>query len=341
MKLSEAKKEIAQLGKDQPYIITVGGYNKLNQIAGLYIITPPTIASEGKEYANPYVQYEDGEIKRVICRKIAVGYTPVGNLVAIDTVRHYNFEAYFLQDIINKAQYNPDEARFGSRFICPLAPKEEPKTDADGTVYVKTDEGKVFTFQKIKGSEGVWIDTSGKEVRKVYSQHIQHQKFGDAIAQSMTARNAMKAHPAIAATTVEVKGGIATVQVFGFRNNKDSKELESMAAQIAKGGTVEGVQVLQDTGDAEIEEVNANEISEVDETSAVGAGSQPVNDVDWKASIAKAKELAAAKKVDLDKFCKNAFESRFDSITADQMLKLIPALESITSDVPAEGAQKK
>ena len=86
VRLSERQKEIANVSGN--WVVTIAGYNKLNQIAGLSMITPPSILFEGVEHANPYVEYKEDQIQRVIARKLVIGYSPAGMLVITDSTRH-------------------------------------------------------------------------------------------------------------------------------------------------------------------------------------------------------------------------------------------------------------
>jgi len=352
VRLAHDRKEIDRLGSrdDSPWVITVPGYNKLNQIAGVYIATPQSIIVDGKECANPHIHYENGEIKRIIARKIAIGYSPIGNLVAVDTVRYYNFDAYYLQDLHNKAKYKPNAAKFGTVFVCPFAPDAEVQ-EKNGGSYVK-DKGKVYIFKVIKDFEGVWIDPSNDEIREVYSQHIQHQKFGDVIAQSLAQRNALKAHPAIATAQVKVSNGVAEVTVFGWKHGRSSEQLQTMAEKIVKGEKPEGVEVQQNIEEATYEEIEQAAATEVDDdTPAASSPSAPVNEkalFDKKGDATqeqksvqqeqqtesvpeKIKKIATEKGIDLNMFCKNMFDSRFDNLTPEQYAKLLGVMEKVTS----------
>ncbi|GEM_PF-4464647 len=334
------KKEIARLGNkdDSPWVITVAGYTKLNQIAGLHIITPPIIFVAGGEHSNPYVEYVNGEIRRVIARKIAIGYSPIGNLVAIDAVRHYNFEAYYLQDLMAKAKYKQAAARFGTVLQCPFAPNEQVQKE-EGHAYVKTTEGKIFVFKLIKDLEGIWFDPSSEEILQVNDQHIQHQKFGDVVGQKMCARNALKDHPAIAAQQVIPVNGVAEVRVFGFRHGLIKEQFQKMADQIIKGEEVEGVQVQQDEGEESLEEVQAATESEVDETVVPTESSPAVQTAvpvatdgakpEGSVTVFRIKEIATKKGMDLNKFAGNMFEGKkFDALTEPELEKLLKVVET-------------
>jgi hypothetical protein len=247
--LAVAKKEV--VGIKGSMTITIGGYNRCNQIAGLHIVTPPSITVDGVEQGNPAViRNEKGEKVRVVARKIIIGYSPNGNLVAIDSVRHYDFEAYYLQDLHAKTAI-PDAARFGTSVLCPFDPEAEI-LEKGSTIYARK-AGKIWVFKAIKDIEGIWMDMAHKEIAEVYSQHIQHQKFGEVIAQSLATRNGLKAHPAISAQQVIVQNGVAKVLVYGYRHDTTAQEFEEMGKQIVAGEQPEGAQVIHDEGVANFE----------------------------------------------------------------------------------------
>lgn len=273
VRLYEAKKEIARVSKS--WIVTVQGYNRLNQFAGLHEITPPEMMFDGKPQSNPRVQYDQkGEIKKVIVRKIVIGYTVAGSLVATDVVRHYNFDAYYMQDLQNKAKWKKDAAKFGTELSCPFAPDANVE-EKNGIPYVKAN-GKIYLFKRVKDIEGIWIDPAHDEIREVYDQHIQHQKFGDVIAQNVASRNAKKAHPGIAATNVIALGDednhYADVQVFGYRSTISSKEAEEIASKIVRGEQVSNVEVNHSVEDASFEEVKVETTHVADDAAGAEGG---------------------------------------------------------------------
>jgi hypothetical protein len=289
----------------------------------------------GVEHSNPYVKYHDitGEIERVICRKIAIGYSPNGNLVAVDTVRHYNFDAYYLADLQAKAKWKPESARFGTIFMCPFA-KGEKVTKEEGEYIVRTAE-KIFLFKRIKGAEGIWIDMSNSEINDVYSQHIQHQRFGDTIAQNIATRNALKAHPAISTAQVKVTNGVAEVMVYGYRHDMNQDQLRDLGERIVQGQRVEGLEVKADEGEDDAETVNAELEDALDETAAPPAGDGGLFNASGAPSftVEELREnigrLVAEKGADLPKICMNLFKSTYDKLTGEQLAKLNTVLNGM------------
>jgi len=334
VRLSLEKKEIAPVGNGN-HMVSISGYATCNRIAGLHQITPPSILIGGQEKENPYAMHNPvtGEIRRWVCRKIAIGYSPLGNLVAIDAVRYYDFEAYYLQDLQAKASKHPDAVRFGVKFACPMTPGVETK-ERDGVTYTQTEKG-IYVFKPIKDAEGLWININSSEVADVYKQHIAHQKFGDVIAQTMTWRNAMKAHPAIAATQVTVVNGFADVMVYGFKSELTRAKLEEVGEQVAKGMEVTGVQVTQVTEEASYEEVATERDTIIAAETAEEGGSsepQPQEKKDDPNLKAKIEALAKEKGIpDLEAFCRNSMGKPFAELSPEQLTKLTTILEKASA----------
>lgn len=340
VKLSAANKEIAKIGDN--YIITVPGYNKLNQIAGISPLTPPSLFVEGKEQSNPYVMYEKGQIKRVIARKIAIGYSPVGNLVAIDTVRHYNFDAYYLQDLQAKAKYNKG-AKFGTVFSCAFDATAQ-LLEKNEVTYAKAADGKIYVFKPVKDVEGIWIDPSHAEIIEVYSQHIRHQIFGETIAQNIAWRNALKAHPAIATSQVTMKDGYAEVLVYGYRHELDRNKLQEMEDTVKKGEQIAGALMQESNEEAQYEEVAAEIEAVADETVEEKSPPPQEQPDTFFFDIEKVKADATAKGLNAEKLAKDMFQTRLEILTLDQkkrLLTLIATTSSGSKKDDKKGEQKK
>ncbi len=358
VRLFEEKKEIAKVSRN--WIVTVQGYNKLNQVTGLHEITPPSIQVDGKEQSNPYVQYDaKGEIKKVIVRKMVIGYSVVGNLVATDVVRHYNFDAYYMQDLQKKAEYKPESAKFATELSCPFAPEETVQYKGD-VPYVKTPKGKIYIFKRVKDIEGIWIDPAHDEIRSVYDQHVQHQKFGDVIAQNVASRNAKKAHPAIAATNVIAYGEEnkrhADVTVFGYRSTISKDEAENISKKILRGEQVDGVEISHSVEDASFEEVELETGHVVDEAAATEGNNKPAQSEEPKPATPspaqqqekkpeptgeksltqQIEEIAKKKSLDIQKMCDNLFEAPYHTLDDAQLTKLLGVMKGVQGGAKAK-----
>ncbi len=359
VRLLESKKEIAKVSKS--WIVTVQGYNALNRFAGLHEITPPELMFDGMARSNPYVQYDaKGEIKKVIVRKMVIGFTVAGSLVATDVVRHYNFDAYYMQDLQNKAKWKPDSAKFGTELACPFAPELDVQMKGE-LPYVKTKEGKIYLFKRVKDIEGIWIDPTHSEIRDVYDQHIQHQKFGDVIAQNVASRNAKKAHPGIAATNViaygEEDNHYADVEVYGYRSTITKEEAEKISEKIRSGEQISDVEVSHSVEEASFEEVQKETETIVDDAAATEGGiKQPeekkpeehapeqtqgpeVQRAEPKPATAKTtkkdtialiREEGEKKGVDAEKMSMNVFQLEVAKLNEFQQDKLLSMLKKTT-----------
>lgn len=344
VRLYADKKEIASVKGN--WIPTIAGYNKLNQVAALQQLTPPTLNVNGNTVSNPYVEYVNGEAKRVYARKIALGYSPIGTMVAVDVIRHYNFDAYYLQDLQAKLDKHPDAARFGTSLDCPWGDAGEALTDAkSGTIYARgTKDNSVFVFKVIKDIEGIWIDPSHGSIIEVYNQHIRHQVHGETTAQSMAWRNALKAHPAIATSQVTVVNGVAEVVVYGWKSEMSLSEIAEVAEAITRGEAPKNVEVNRTTEEATYEEVKEATEEAADETVVTGSPEAPrtepptpippapVEPMGTGSGLsAKIAALAKEKNIDLDVFCNNVFKKKPEEITGEQQERLAKILESTTT----------
>lgn len=344
VKLLESKKEIANVGSKKDadkaqWIITVPGYTRLNQIAGIHVATPPSIFADGHEQANPYVQYDGNEIRRIVCRKIAIGYSPNGNLVAVDTIRHYNFDAYYLQDLAAKAKWEKDAAKFGISFSCPFDSKAEVITVA-GVTYARN-ESRYWIFKKIKDVEGIWIDPTHEAIQEVYNQHIQHQKFGDVIGQNLCTRNALKAHPAIAAGQVKVTNGVAEVLVYGYRMEISKDQLQQVIEDVVRGTERANLQIVVDEAEEGHAEFTSATETEVDETQSPEQGGKGGPAKGDTSDELRTKVDAAVKEKDLNivMICKNMFDTTYDKLTVEQLTAVLERIEKMGETKKKGGKQ--
>jgi hypothetical protein len=336
--LSILAKEIVNVGGT--FQITIKGYDRLNQTAALFVLKPDALVVEGKTVENPYAVYDSrNQVVRIIARAMAIGYSPTGNLVVTDAVRHYNFEAYFLQDLAAKTKH-ADAARYGTRHLCPFESEAVPERDDRGETFSRSKDGKkVWVFVEVKGASGLWYDPSHKEIDSVLDQHIQHQKFGDVIAQTMAERNAKKAHPAIATTTVNVVDGIGWVTVYGWRHDMNREDMKALGEKIVKGEDLGDVQVRREESEATYEEVAAERAAIAEDGQPQPGGPSPAAEAAFELGlVANLREAAARKKVDVDKLATNIFQKPLDELTAAQIANLSKVVEGTTHGQQEGGA---
>lgn len=332
--LSVSKKELVRIGAN--YMPTVLGFNKLNQVAGINQITPPSLLVDGSERSNPHPEYSpNGEIVRMVARKIAIGFSPTGNLVAMDVVKIFNFGAYYIQDLIKKQGH--EYCKFGTMVQCELDPTAEV-SEMKGNIYARKGT-KIYTFKVIKDLEGIWIDVTHEEIKKMYDNHTQRQKFAAEQAQSMAWRNALKAHPAFSMSSMKVEGSgdaaVAQVGVFSYKNVLSHVQMQEIGSRIVAGqpATIAGasVEVVSETSEATVEEYTATAAAtpeEADDAPASGMSVEP--EVDAEAVRARIMSRAKEKSVNVEQMARQVYGSRFANLTTAQLALFDKQLEKIT-----------
>jgi len=211
--------------------ITAKGYAKLNQVAGISILSPQMIGDK----ANPIIEYEDGSPSRVTTRKIGVGYSPIGSLCVIDETVNFDMNSYLRQQAFKKWQEFQNIGKLVSK----------PKGDLENK-----------TFIPLIGSNGLLLDMYHEESQKLISDHLGRQKFAARIASAIARRNCLKAHPAIATTTCKIKDGVASVIVYGFKIDFSRSDIERIAENAADGKAADNVELIQHQTNADSEDLS-------------------------------------------------------------------------------------
>lgn len=384
VRLFKANQEIAKVGK--VWIPTVPGYNKCNQIASINPITPPTMWIAGVEQENPYIDYfntglRTGTIRRAISRKIGIGYGPTGNLVAIDVVRHFNFDAYYMETLLGKvagkkkkwteeggedkdsAPEGPNEyARFGSAMVCELNSALDVKRRMGQVFAFDEATHKVYHFLPVRDMIGIWIDPTHVEIQAAHENHVRQQKHGDTIVQNVCWRNVLKQHPAIATATLKVfipkiEGDIKNkwqaqdqawgeILVYGYRHDMDRQEYQDLANKIVKGEEVTNVEIQRDEAEAEVAEVADVSDTEREESMSPGVTDRKMFDDegDQRPIEELAAELAVSakeKEVDTEEISKRLFQTRVRNLTQAQMKRLKSVVDSMDAKRKPEGGEGK
>lgn len=231
--LEERKGHIADIqGKA---MITAAGYNEMNKIAGVSIITPEKLTlPDGQIVVNPYpiIDRESGTISKVWVKKMAIGYSPIGNIVITSSTLLYDITMYFVQDLVNKVQYNKNAGK-----LC----MEQ---------FLTEEEKKTGIFLKIEGSLGVWANIQDKDVIKAMNTYIQNKLFAERKAQTICERNVLKKHPALSTVYADAQGPdkakLARVPVIGFTHDltkDDLMRLSNMAENGEEIGPFKGREV--------------------------------------------------------------------------------------------------
>jgi len=257
MTLKETKGHVAVIeGKT---MITANGYYYLNKIAGLSVITPPTLSIDGeKEAPNPYpiIDEKSGRISKVWVKKNVVGYGPTGNLAITSNTFSYDIQMYFIKDLVGKVIKDKTAGR-----ICMETQLTEQQKQTGA-------------FYLIEGELGVWVDFSNYNVLKAIKTMSENKVFAERKAQTICERNAMKRHPAFANIYVDAKGTennrTAEVTVIGYSHNFNAEKLSEISERAEKGESGEEIQIdgekvqiinTEDTSDEEalVEYTNTSE----------------------------------------------------------------------------------
>lgn len=214
---------LVTLSKDKGHIyelngkhsITKAGYDHMNKIAGVSIITPNTLQlPSGQVVVNPYpiLDKATGSIKKVWVKKTAIGLSPTGNLTMTSRTLLYDIDMYFIQDLAKKIKFNKQAGRYCHKSSLKPA-------DLENGIFMEITQGM-----------GVWANTQNAEVLKAIDTYIQNKLFAERKAQTICERNAMKSHPALSqGTTIDVeKDGKTALRVIGWVNDFTESELEEL-----------------------------------------------------------------------------------------------------------------
>jgi len=216
--LSERKGHLYSFG-NKTYISSTG-YTILNKVASISIVTPKTVIVDGREEPNPFVERSKTTraIESVACRKIGIGFSPLGNITVIDKTLYYNVYTYLIQSI--QAKMKKQEKGNECGFI--------------GTQADRPKEGK-WVFFETAPPLGIWANYGHKQIVECLEEHTRMQRFGERIAQKICERNILRDHPAIGVSRVEAESGLARVTVYGWRHELSTHQIESIMDQAEAG----------------------------------------------------------------------------------------------------------
>ena len=246
VRLDERKGHLAEIqGK---VMITGAGYNEMNKVAGVSVVTPEKITlPDGSMVVNPYpiIDLISGSISKVWVKKMAIGLSPIGNLVITTSTLLYDIQMYFIQDLVKKIKFNAAAGR-----LC----MESMLTDQDKQKGI---------FYRIEGDLGVWADFSHKEILTCIETFVQNKLFAERKAQTIAERNAMKKHPALATTLViptgPEKARTAVVNVVGFSHDFSQQELLDIAQKAS-----DGEPITVNNKKVEVVDISSSELTEED-----------------------------------------------------------------------------
>ncbi|MHC1681353.1 MAG: hypothetical protein AB6733_00070 [Clostridiaceae bacterium] len=246
LKLEEKKGHLSFI--QNKAMITAAGYNHMNTIAAVSIITPEKLTlPDGNIVVNPYpiIDPDSGTIDKVWVKKISIGFSPIGNLVMTSSTLLYDIKMYFIQDLNKKIMNNKNAGR-----MC----MEEMLSE---------DEKKTGMFLRIQGHMGMWINLQEADVLKCMETYIQNKLFAERKAQTIAERNCLKKHPALAQVYVDAQGGqynhFGYVDVIGYNHDLTREDLLRLAQMADQGENVEEYKGVK------IDYIDANVIDEISE----------------------------------------------------------------------------
>jgi hypothetical protein len=222
------------------YTIASQGYIHLNKVASVSIVTPQSVVVDGRPCPNPHIE-RDPKTKAILSvniRKMGIGLSPAGNIVVIDKTLFYNVYTYLIQSI--QAKMKRVKYENGKK----TDKKEHPDCAIYGVADQKPNKPGSWHFLPTEGELGIWINYEDQAIIDCLEEHTQRQRFGDRIAQKIVERNILKDHPAIGIAQVyvpeipkgqESKGAIATVTVYGYRNELEPHNIAEIMRAAEKG----------------------------------------------------------------------------------------------------------
>ncbi len=236
------KKEIVKI--QSGFMITASGYDRLNKIANLTVVFPPSVVMtilvngvpQTREVGNPYIEYdpETNAIRTISVTCLAIGIGPIGNWCITHERLRFDLDRYFAMEAWSKVKNVKNAGKFESV-----------------SAYNKREDKDEWIFIPIMPGWGISLDPRHDEVQKVLTNHFQRQKFAERIASTICRRNAMKRHPAIAKTTVMPRDGLATVQVYGWQHDYTAKQINAMISQVSQGVVPPQIEMKQSVTEIE------------------------------------------------------------------------------------------
>jgi len=266
-------------------MICAPGLEKANQYAGIDIFKPQKlIANGGQEVMNPYFTVDsNGMVSSIAMRGIGIGYSPLGNLAAVDQTIIINMSTVLLQELQAKLKYNPTIAVLGLKdrrpnefkaSIMDYDPRERKRV-VKKVETVETDDNWIFI--PVFGLTGYWLNVSAPDVLDIFDGYVQKQRFIERTANTILRRQILSLHPAIGTKTPVVtcaeKGQEAAfIVVYGFQPEsgdaqKKRKEMEALVSRLAKGEKLADMEVVVKEDDVSdvVPDVHASEAADPSE----------------------------------------------------------------------------
>jgi hypothetical protein len=259
-------------GAEAKAMITAEGFDRLNQYAGIEVFKPRTlIAQDGTEKGNPFFERDEktGAMLSVFMRGIGIGYSPTGNLVAVDQTVFINLQTLLVQEIQAKIKRSPSLGCLGSAGTKPAEIVFYGDNGEYGRKKVINAEPTtiktvgMWHFVATCGDLGYWVNLSHPEIQAAFESFTQKQRFLERTTFSILKRLILSSHPAIASKTPtvsdvslgdykKVESAKAYVIVYGFKADQRGaeekhEELAAMADRVATGERMANMEVVKPT----------------------------------------------------------------------------------------------
>lgn len=261
-------------GKSAGYFPDSTATKLLNRIAALTVITPDMQAGpDGRTVPNPYLEMDDnGFVKRVTVKKVAVGKSPMGALVMTDAVVVMDGRRRLLEALTKKVERFPQAGVIGFAGAPPVTWRFQPKKwnkaeghmEASGPEQIIKAAGELRFFAGPQGM-GVWVDHTHPEILALLANAIREDDYLQRRAETVCERRALSKHPAIATHTLDAKSvkmvgegrdAIAEIDLpVVYQDTEINREdLERLAAMVRKG------EEIRELGGRPIEQQSAGAI---------------------------------------------------------------------------------
>jgi hypothetical protein len=210
--------------------LSAEAYTRLNTFAGVSVLTPKTMIVEGREVENPYIQTADSDnsvIQIVFVRRVAIGRTATGTLVAVDQTLRFDPRGYLIESLkkVQKKSNGAIRDTTKKRFDAKLADDEEHEW--------------FFLPYLVVGSQtlGLAIQVDHPEIAYKLGDYQNLVKFAERRASSICTRNALRHHPAIGVSTVSPdRAGNVLVPVWAWVEDSNMLAESRAAAKALIGG---------------------------------------------------------------------------------------------------------
>jgi len=277
-------------GKNKAFMVDSKGLYAANQVAGLSVVTPDLVAGPGgRTECNPFLERDDdGYVQNVYLRKMAIGLSPLGNLVIADTTLVLNARAYFMESLAKRIGKFPQAGTVGHADTVPGDWTVQPKKwngrymadHGDPVIY---DAPATLRYYPGPMGMGIWADHTHPEIQSLISDAIQNERFFVRKAETIAERRVLSKHPAInlrtiPASKVKMDGelGSAVIPVVYRHNPLDKEQQQDLANRLAKGQEVREMNGhMIEVQDGEVEDVTPEAEAVADGTEVDEPGDAP------------------------------------------------------------------